>query len=218
MRTETVRYLMVLALFAAVCGLAAERCPAQLGGTSVVNIDQHMVVDMHGNAQVTVQMKLTAPQFQQWQMRYGQNPSLLRREMGKLVSQYDTYDFNVVKNEMERQVTVSFKVRGMIRYKGRGLFEFDVPKQWRGGQRVGGEYQFHYPESLGPNQIAQHTVKVTLPAKAGGFNEQLSEDGDKLIQYRMKVGQSGGGSLIGAIVLLLVGAVLVGVSFVLPKG
>lgn len=185
-----------------------------------MNIEQSFDVDALGNASLQIHMKLTAAQYQQWKGRYGQNPSLLKRDMSKLLSPYDIRDFNVEQKDMERHIIVSLKARGVVRYKGRGLYEMDIPKAWQGGRRIGSEYEFHYTESGGPDSIMHNTVRVKLPISAYDFGENLAEQGDKIISYHMP-SQSYGRSpllLIAAAVLIIGGLALTAVAFVLPKG
>jgi len=186
---------------------------AQVGQPSVVTVETSVVVEDNGDSRLSTSIEMTAQQFAGWKEKYGLNPSLLRRDMGKTMSQFETLDFKVDQNDMDREVTVSFLVKGMVVHKGGGRYEMTVPENWEGGRRVGNEYEFHYPESIDPNTIAQNSVRVTLPDDASGFREQLAEQGDKVIEYRMPRQSSGKIQLMAGALLGVVGVVLVGLSY-----
>jgi hypothetical protein len=213
-RSAAVAARQTLAMLAiALIVLAALERSAQAAPPSIetLNFDQTMQVDdASGVATVSIKMKLTAAQFQNWQNKYGSNESLLKRDMNKVLSQYDTFDWSVNKNNMEREVVVSLKARGAVLHKGGGLFEFRVPKEWRGGERHDNVFSFNYIEPLGPGSVGQYNVKLITPANASNFREQLSEQGEKVIHYTVPVAGSGAWMLVTGIILSLAGLGVIG--------
>ena len=166
--------------------------PTRAEDLQTLNIDETMTIDPIGNADIVIKFKLSASEFQAWQSKYGQNSSLLRRDLGKFVSQYDTSDWDVQEKQMDREVTVSLKAKGVLKYHGNGEFEFKVPKAWRGGDRSNNIVTFNYVESIAPGMISQNSVKVILPEKATNFRDNTSEEGDKVVAYTLATSSAGG--------------------------
>src|SRR5581483_3573032 len=116
--------------------------------------------------------------------KYGQNKSLLKRDMGKLVSQYDTHDWDVKVNDMDRQVTVSLGANGGVQYKGHGKYLFPVPKNWRGGDRNGTTLSYNFVEAIGAGAVGQYNVKVNLPADAKDIKlDDTNDSGERAVSY-----------------------------------
>lgn len=199
---------MLLLVLAATLALT-RGASAQNNQMETINFDQALSVDDIGNAVITIKMKLTASQFMNWQGKYGQNKSLLKRDVNKFLSMYDTYDWDVSEKQMEREITITLKAKGTVIHKGRGTYEFRVPKEWRGGERNGNVFNFNYVEDLG-GSIGQFNVKLTAPTNATNFREQLSEAGDKVIQYTIPVAGKQTWMLTAGIVLAVLGAGLAG--------
>jgi len=191
--------------------------PARADNLQTINIDETLNVDPIGNADMVIKFKLTASQFNAWQAKYGQNSSLLKRDLSKYVSKYDTSDWDVQEKQMDREVTVSLKARGVLKYHGDGEFEFTIPKAWRGGDRTNNTYSFNYVESIGQGQIAQHTEKVILPERATNFRDATSEEGDKVIKYTLPASTGGGGWMLWLGILAMIGGSGIGASALLVK-
>lgn len=182
---------------------------------ATMNLEETMKVDAIGDGVMTIKMGFNAEQYLGWQSKYGQNPSLLKRDMGKFVSQYETSDWDVQQNQMERKVTISVKIRGCVIHKGGGLFEFRVPKQWRGGDRSGNVYSYNFVEAAPGGGVIQNNVKLILPESASHFAEDKSESGDPIVQYSVPIGGAGKVLLWFGVGLMAIGAVLAGVSFLI---
>jgi hypothetical protein len=180
---------------------------AQTSENSTITIDQNLKLDDLGNGTMTLKLTLTGLQFQNWQARYGQNQSLLKRDMSKYVSQFLTTDWDVQEKQMDRVVQISCKFKGAVLHKGGGVYEFRVPKQWRGGERNGTVYSYNYIEPSGA-AIVQTNVKLMLPENASNFAEDKAENGERIVQYTVPVDRMGklllwGGGGAVAIGLLL---------------
>jgi hypothetical protein len=165
-------------------------------------------------------MKFDATQFINWQQRYGMNPSLLRREVGKMLSAYDITDFQIDKNEMNREVTVTIAASGATRNMGDGLVEMDVPKEWRLINQDGPELKFNFIEPLGTGVSIQHHVTVNLPEAATDVSELFpAAGGQNRFTYRQPTGTRSSMPLVLGIVLAAMGAGVATVGFVVkPKG
>jgi hypothetical protein len=190
-------------------------------GMQTIAFDEIINVDELGDATATVNFTLTASQFANWNQKYGQNKSLLKRDMEKVFSQYDTYDWDVKIKEMERQVSVSFKAHGLVTHKADGRYEFPVPKNWKGGQISGKSIDYNFVEPMGGGSIAQFNAKVNLPSKAKDIQSAVGESGEKIIRYDVPVGGVNWlkWSLmgVGGMVLML-GVLVMGVGLLLGGG
>lgn len=207
--------LMLLLLLAATAALES-RASAQSNRNAVetMNFDQTMEVDELGIATIAIKMTFTAAQFQNWQQKYGSNKSLLKRDMNKFISQYETFDWDVTERQMSREITVMLKAKGSVIHKGRGVTEFRIPKEWRGGQRDDNTFTFNYVEGIAPGVVGQFNVKLIAPASANNFREQLAENGEKVIQYTLPASGKKTWMLTAGVITLLLGAGLVGATLI----
>ena len=174
-----------------------------------VNVEEVLKIDALTDGVMTIKFTFTGLQFQKWQAKYGQNQSLLKRDLSKYVSQYEIYDWDVQTTQMDRVVIISCKVKGAGIHKGGGHFEFRVPKAWRGGERMGSTYVFNYVDALANGVVVQNNVKLILPDAASHFSEDHAETGDRIIQYALPVGGTGKLTLWLGLISLLAGGLLV---------
>lgn len=211
-RLRIVLLMLVLALASII--MDASAAAQNRNAVETMNFDQVMEVDELGLATITIKMSFTAAQFQEWQSKYGSNKSLLRRDMNKFLSQYDTFDWDVSEKQMDREITVRLKARGAVLHKGRGVTEFSVPKEWRGGERRENTFTFNYVEGIAPGVVGQFNVRLVAPASASNFREQVGESGEKVIQYTLPTSAGSNWMLIAGLVICVLGAGLVGASLI----
>jgi hypothetical protein len=203
-------------LFLCLLAIVLLALPARGQQVSTTTFDQVMHIDPLGDMSMTMKFSLTASEYQMWNAKYGQNKSLLKRDIGRLLSQWDTHDWKVDVNEMERQVSVSLKVHGAVMHKGGGSYEFDVPKPWKGGDRNGTTVRYNYIQSFGPSSIGQYNVTINLPEAASDIKEDTGSSGQKVLRYKVPVpSQSNGLGLGLGIALTLIGLVCTAAGFVL---
>jgi hypothetical protein len=183
-----------------------------------LNVSNVMKITPLGDGAVTLAFTLTARQYAAWESKYGQDRGLLRRDMNNnYTGQFETSDWDVKTDRMNRTITVSVKVRGAIVPKGGGVFEFRVPKSWRGGERNGTTYSYNFVEPIGNGAVGQTNAKVVLPESASHFVEDKSETGDPAIQYRVPTGGPGGILLWAGLACAVLGAVAVCVAIAVLK-
>ena len=183
-------------------GAALAAIPLFGAQLETINIDQVYTVDSLGDGSLMVKMTLNGAQFQQWQSKYGQNQSLLKRDLNPYVSRFEASDWQMQVNQMDRIVTITCKIKGAVMHRGGGQFEFRVPKTWRGGERHDSTFSFNFVEPVGPGTVSQNNIKLVLPDGASGYADDKSETGDRVIRYHQSVG--GTGWLLWAGVALLV--------------
>jgi len=159
--------------------------PARAQTPEIIAFDETFVVAQNGDTSVKIEFKLTAQQYANWRARYALNPSLVKRDMGKSLSQYEVSEFKLDQNEMERDTKITFLVKGLTRPSGSNRLLVDIPRIWKGGEKSGNDYVFRYPEVLGPGTLAEHTVRVILPKEATIVKEQLSGEGDHSVEFEL---------------------------------
>lgn len=215
-RTASLRIALTLLLLLAAMIALEQHASAQNNRNAVetMNFDQVMEVDELGEATIAIKMTFTAAQFQNWQQKYGSNKSLLKRDMNKFISQYETYDWDVTEKQMSREITVTLKAKGTVIHKGRGVTEFRIPKEWRGGERRDNTFTFNYVEGIAPGVVGQFNVKLVAPKSATNFREQLSETGEKVIQYSVPTVGRKTWMLTAGVITCVLGAGLLGLAFV----
>ena len=206
--------LFIVALVGLCQAFSASRAQAQ----EVMNIEQTIDVSELGDATFVMRMKLTASQFQEWQQRYGMNPSLLKREMSKYLTQYDITDFQLQKDEMEREITMTIKARGVTTYRGNGRTEIEFPKNWKLVDQDAHELKFNYIEPVGNGVSIQGHITTTLPQAASDISEPVpAEGGMQRITYSMPVASRSSMSLILGLGIVVLGLLLSGIGPVKGK-
>ncbi|MCA8961606.1 MAG: hypothetical protein KDC38_13875 [Planctomycetes bacterium] len=183
---------------------------AHLSGTvhaqTILQFSQTFDVDTLGNATVKLHMEFNASQFQDWQRRYGMNPSLLRREMTRALTQYEITDFQIAKNDLEREVDVTIRAEGVARYMGDGRVELDVPKEWRLVNKSDAELKFTHLEPLGNGVSIQHFITANLPKEATDVSDPVpSFGGMNRFTYQIPATERSSMALIFGVVLILGG-------------
>jgi len=144
-----------------------------------VDAETHITLDPLGNASVTRTSTFTAAQFGLWQMEYGQDKGLLKRDLEKTMSGYQTSDWGVSVDEMNRIVTLHFNAQGVVKYQSDGHFAMPIPSSWIGGDLAGNTAVYHYERSLSADDPLREytTVTLALPAAAANIAEFTADDG-----------------------------------------
>lgn len=211
-RKERTLYRWMMAVVALLLVATATRAAK---ADTILNFDQQINVNELGDGVFRIHMSFNAAQFQVWQQRFGSNPSLLRREVSKQLSQYEITDIQLDKNEMEREVDVTVKASGVTRNKGEGRIEMDVPKDWRLVNKDGNELKFNYLESVGNGVSIQHFITVELPEGATEVSDPApSVGGQNRVTYQQPMHSQSNLDLILGGVLALLGATAVGMGLV----
>jgi hypothetical protein len=209
------KLLLSVSLLSLVPGAFAQN---SLNTPDTFNVTNVMTISAVGDAVLTSTSTLTAVQFANWQNKYGQDQGLLRRDMNNYYTgQYETSDWDVKIDSMNRVITVSVKIYGAVIPRGGGVFEFRVPKQWQGGERNGTTYSYNFADSQANGVIAQTNIRLVLPASASNFAGDKSETGDPIIQYKVPVGGLSAILLWAGIVLAVLGVAAMIVALVALK-
>jgi hypothetical protein len=205
-------------LVLAVSLVSAAPCLFAQETLETINVSNVMKITPLGDGIMTVTFTLSARQFANWQSKYGQDQGLLRRDMNNnYMGQFETSDWDVKIDQMNRTIAVNVKIRGAVVPRGGGVFEFRVPKQWRGGERNGTTYSYNFVEPVGSGVVGQTNAKLVLPDTATHFVESKSETGDPVIQYKVPLGEMGGMLLWAGIGLAALGAIVLVIALVMKS-
>lgn len=184
-------------------------------GMPTLSIGENMTIDAIGDGAIGISLTLTATQYANWNQKYGQDKSLLKRDMGKFVSQYDTYDWDIKSNDMDRTVNIGIKAHGLVSHLGNGHYEFDVPKDWKGGDRNGNTISYNFVQS-DSSMVQQFNCKVTLPPEAQDIKDDTGEAGQRVLRYTVPVPSKthwvvlslGGVIALGGLGLMFIGLIV----------
>jgi hypothetical protein len=180
-------------------------------------VDQTYVVDGLGNVAITFKMTFSARTWPFWVRNFGSNPALFKRNMMNYVGQLDTYDWNITHDDMNRMVTVALKAHGAVTYKGDGLFQYEVLKDWGTGIRNGNTYTFNFTNVENAESEAVNTIHVIMPDAATNIKEDFTGT-PRTITYTLPiVSESHAGLMSGGIFLMILGIGSLVVGFVMPK-
>ncbi|MEM7809532.1 MAG: hypothetical protein AAF561_15595 [Planctomycetota bacterium] len=191
---------------------------AQVGQTQVMPMTIDIELDELGDATIRFQMTMNAQQWQGWKQQYGDNPSLLRRDMGQFVSQYVVDDFDLDQDDMDRTMVMTIKARGVARHRGDGSYELELePGMGSGNEQDNGTtfiYNYTQEEDAGVLMTVTQTIK--LPEDVEDASERTDSAGRPVLAYEVDVdtGSGGGFLTIAGIVLLVLGLAVVPFAFV----
>ncbi len=187
----------------------------------VMPVDISIELDELGDAAISFEMKMSAKGWAAWKQQYGDNPSLLRRDMGQFVSQYVVDDFDLEQDEMDRTMKMSVAARGVARHRGDGRYEFELEPEMGDGEpddaaRV---FRYNYTQSEGPTAVMLMNLKVALPDGAEAATQRTDSAGRPVLAYAVDVDTGGGRTmlLIGGIVLTVVGLGILPAAFMGSK-
>ncbi len=182
-------------------------------------VEMFLKVDELGNATLSVDTTLSARDYEQWRNRYGGHPALLRRDFKRDFSAYEIRDFKIDNDDsMSRRVIVTCKALGAAIHERQGHYELTLPKQWEQGEQVGTTFTFFDAQSTGEGVIKE-TIKVELPPNSDKIEQDKDEYGQRVISYRVPIEGAGAERSFptGAVIVALLGVVIAGASFFLPK-
>lgn len=158
---------------------------------TVVNMNIRSTVDTMGDGEVKLELKMNAQEWSGWKQQYGSNPSLFKRDMFKLFSQYELTDFELEQDDMNRKAVVTIRGKGMAVYQGDGVYELELGKDMSDGEMIDGEYRVTYTEPQGPNTISLINHRITTPEGAKNVEMATSSKGEKVLRYELDTDQAG---------------------------
>ena len=200
------KVLTTLLLLASAALPFASNASAQIqAAPTVINMNIRSTIDALGDGQVKLEMKMNAAQWAEWKQQYGSNPSLFKRDMFKMFSQYELTDFKLDQDDMNRTAVVTIHGKGMAVYQGDGVYELELGDELGSGEMVDGEFRVTYTEAQGPNTISLIDHRIQTPKGARDLKVATSRTGEEVLRYELDT--SGGGMpwKIISLVLALIG-------------
>ena len=172
---------------------------------TVVNMNIRSIVDAQGDGEVKLEMKMNAQEWAGWKEQYGSNPSLFKRDMFKLFSQYELTDFELEQDDMNRKAVVTIRGKGMAIYQGDGVYELELGKDMSDGEMIDGEYRVTYTEPQGPNSISLINHRITTPEGATEVEMATNSKGEKVLRYELDTDEGGLPWMLVSLILALAG-------------
>jgi len=209
-----------VALLAGLVGFAhieGQTAHAQPVALQTSTVDETMTVDALGDATIEIGFDLSAMQMKQLGQTLGQNKALLKRDIMKLLSQYETYDWDIKVDEMTRHVTMRCKARGAVPHKGDGRYALVLPKEFRGGEPHGTTIDFNFVQPLGPTAAGNFSMKLNLPPDAHDITSTLVGSGasaQRVVAYEVATPARGLGAVGFVLLFVGIGAAIVGAGLI----
>ena len=208
------RFLCSLLLFVSACAFLSST--ARAGET--INMENTMTVNPDGDGTMTVRFRLSASQWWTWKQQYGDHPDVLYRNMRQTFARYALDRFEVQKDDVQRQSTVTMSFRGATRVRTDGTRAIEIPKDCRLLSHTDREWLFEEVQnSNGSNPyttVLTITHRLQLPAEAR--NAQFMQGGTLAAQlvYDMPVpALRNSGFFWAGLALMAAGLVLGAVTF-----
>ncbi len=184
------------------------------GEKVVLNLDYK--VNEKGDATIVYTQKATAMQWKNLMQVYGNNPALLKKEIISSLPTYDLYDFSFKKNEMEREFIFTFKAKGVARYKGNGIWEFEYDK--KSTPKKISETKWFFTNSQNENNVIyEYNTSLTLPKNAKDTQLTQNEFGKSVLRYTLKPKKEFSWWTIAGILLIIAGFITIIVAFTAIK-
>jgi hypothetical protein len=183
MRTHRiVRAWIAIATLAVVCWSAPDARSAPSGDVQYQDLEA--TLDALGNVGVTMKFVLPAQQWSTWKQNYGQNPSLLKRDLQHQFSAMVLKDFAVESDDMNRTAIVRFKGEANAEYRGGGVWEAEIEKGVRSLKVSDTHWQFTRTSTEGGTAV-QQTFRINLPGGARNSVEATDEFGTPVLRYEL---------------------------------
>ncbi|MBP6977915.1 MAG: hypothetical protein PHD61_01820 [Bacteroidales bacterium] len=144
-------------------------------------------IDSLGNATIDVSAKMTASQWQYWEATYGgKNISLFKRDLSRTLSQLYLYDFDYNADEMERSFHVTFKAKGVSRYKGNNEWLAEMGMKDPDFSKLNDNSFLVTTTFNEGGLLIQQNNTIHFPRKASNIKEETDEFGNAIFTYDLK--------------------------------
>ncbi len=181
-----------------------------------IKMELDFSIDRVGNAVITYKQSATAAQWKILNQTIGQNPSLLKRDLQHQLSAYELYDFSFKKDDMNRTFILTFKAKGVARYKGNGLWDIDVEKEFSPKKISEKDWYFTTISTEG-NVVYEGHISVKLPEGVEKSEITVDEFGRRVLRYRLPPEKKFPIYLLAGGITAILGLSLIGASFVFKE-
>ncbi len=144
-----------------------------------------MKVNENGDARIIWTQKATASQWKMLLQMYGNNPSLLKREIIASLPGYELTNFSFQRKDIDRTMIFSFDARGVVKYKGDGIWHFKYEKIFTVKKISPTEWFFTNTENEG-GTLFETDISLKLPQKAKNAHLTTNEYDEKVLEYYLK--------------------------------
>ncbi len=170
-------------------------------------------IDDVGFAEISFKQTLNAQQWQQWMGVYGNSQHVLKRDLKNEFSTYHMGDFNMTRQDSNREFEVSFTAHGAAVYRGNDRWEVELEDGVRARKLSETQWLIQMTQSNG-GEIVQQDFTFELPAGVVNSEKATGEFGDDVIRYVLPTESAGvGGSLYGGGATAAIGLLLLGFGF-----
>ncbi len=173
-------------------------------------------IDKKGNAKIVYTQKATASQWKNLMAVYGNNPALLKRELIRSLPTYELENFSFKRDDMNRSFVFTFDAKGVVKYLGEGVWEFEYDKKST-AKRITDTKWFFTNSEAENNLVSQYNVTVTLPEEAKDVKTTVNEFGKSVLRYKLKTKSNIPWFLIIGGLVFFAGIVMIILSFTVIK-
>lgn len=161
-------------------------------------------LDSIGNARFSIEVKLSAQEWDVWNSSYGNNPAMIKRELERSMPAYFLDDFNLEKNDMERSFRLDFNGYGVceIDKKGKWIINTDQKNAEITDMNNNKYMLVSQPE---PNS-GQVMMTLQFPDEANKIKQDKDAFGNSIFSFKMD-GNHGKSNYfgLGGIIFILLG-------------
>ena len=150
-----------------------------------ITLQLNMNVNEYGDAKVIWVQKATALQWKKLLQTYGNNPSLLKRDIFSSLSEYELSNFSFKRNDIERTMVFSFDAKGVVKYKGNGIWHYRYEKNFTPKKISPTEWFFTNTEQEG-GVVIEYDESLKLPKRAKNAHLSTNEFDEKVLEYYLK--------------------------------
>lgn len=165
-------------------------------------------VDDLGNAVVEVSMKLNASQWDMFKRNIGNNTSIMKREIEKALPKFYLTDFNYSEDAMNRSYKLKFKALGLASVNGNGRWEAKLESKDPDITKLSDREFVINTDMMSNGMLIQQTQKIHLPESVSDARVEKDSFGKAVMTYSAGGSTMSKASMIGGIILILLGAAL----------
>ncbi len=206
-----VKLLAIIVYFIIFCSFSLAQ-----EGREKIKMEFEFKIDKVGDAVIIYRQSATASQWNILNQIYGQNPSLIRRDLQHQLSAYELYDFNFEKDDMNRTFILTFRAKGVAKYKGNGVWDINVAKDFSPKKISERNWYLTSIQTQG-NVIYEAYISINLPKGVKESEITNDEFGKRVLRYKVSLEKELPIYLIASGFTAALGIVLLGASFLFRK-
>jgi len=175
--------LLIITVIATMAVLCPATAPAQLEST-ILTQDIRLTLNKFGDGDIEIKQTMNGLQWTTWYKLYGQNPSLIKRNIEYELSAYEISDIKIAVDATNRAYVATMKQKAASMYKGNGIWEIELKKGTTVNKLSNDEWLLNTSDTTG-NCILQNNIKVRFPKGAKNISQAIDETGKPIIRYEL---------------------------------